>query len=144
MTGGWFSPGTQVSSTNKTDRHDIAEILLKVALNTINLKPRPNHVITCENLTSLQCSSCKEYFQGNPVNNHQCYRQMTLEKEYCLDPSTQNDCNQNPGPLMQGRTVFYAVHPRYLNVDIRITIDVLKGGNYFGVTIEHLGVGVVL
>jgi hypothetical protein len=29
--------GTPVSSTNKTDRHDIAEILLKVALNTINL-----------------------------------------------------------------------------------------------------------
>jgi hypothetical protein len=27
--------GTPVSSTNKTDRHDIAEILLKVALNTI-------------------------------------------------------------------------------------------------------------
>jgi hypothetical protein len=27
---------TPVSSTNKTDRHDIAEILLKVALNTIN------------------------------------------------------------------------------------------------------------
>ena len=26
-----------VSSTNKTDRHDITEILLKVALNTINL-----------------------------------------------------------------------------------------------------------
>jgi len=33
-----FSPGTPVSSTNKTDRHDIAEILLKVALNTINLR----------------------------------------------------------------------------------------------------------
>jgi hypothetical protein len=31
-----FSPGTLVSSTNKTDRHDIAEILLKVALNIIN------------------------------------------------------------------------------------------------------------
>ena len=29
------SPGTPVSSTNKTDRHDINEILLKVALNTI-------------------------------------------------------------------------------------------------------------
>ena len=27
----------RVSSTNKTDRHDIAEILLKVALNTITL-----------------------------------------------------------------------------------------------------------
>jgi hypothetical protein len=29
-------PGTPVSSINKIDRHDIAEILLKVALNTIN------------------------------------------------------------------------------------------------------------
>jgi hypothetical protein len=27
----WFSPGTPASSTNKTGRHDIAEILLKVA-----------------------------------------------------------------------------------------------------------------
>jgi hypothetical protein len=31
-----FSPGTPASSTTKTDRHDIAEILLKVALNTKN------------------------------------------------------------------------------------------------------------
>jgi hypothetical protein len=31
----WFSPGTPVFSTNKTDRHDITEILLKVASNTI-------------------------------------------------------------------------------------------------------------
>ena len=35
-TGRWFSQGTPVSSTNNTDRHDITEILLKVALNTIN------------------------------------------------------------------------------------------------------------
>jgi hypothetical protein len=34
-TGQWFSPGSPVSSTNKTDRYDITEILLKVALNTI-------------------------------------------------------------------------------------------------------------
>ena len=31
-----FSPGTPVSSTTKTGRHDIAEILLKMALNTKN------------------------------------------------------------------------------------------------------------
>jgi hypothetical protein len=30
------SPGTLASSTTKTGRHDIAEILLKVALNTKN------------------------------------------------------------------------------------------------------------
>jgi len=35
-TGLWCSPGTPVPSTNKTDRHDITEILLNVALNTIN------------------------------------------------------------------------------------------------------------
>jgi len=34
-TGRWNSPGPPVSSTNTTDRHDITEILLKVALNTI-------------------------------------------------------------------------------------------------------------
>ena len=38
-TGWWLSLGTSVSSTNKTDRHDIVEILLKVALNTIPLTP---------------------------------------------------------------------------------------------------------
>jgi hypothetical protein len=32
----WFSPGTLASSTTKAGRHDIAEILLKVALNTKN------------------------------------------------------------------------------------------------------------
>jgi hypothetical protein len=34
-TGKWFSLCTPVSSTNITDRHDIGEILLKVALSTI-------------------------------------------------------------------------------------------------------------
>jgi hypothetical protein len=30
--GRWYSPGTPASSTTKTGRHDIAEILLKVVL----------------------------------------------------------------------------------------------------------------
>ena len=41
--GQWFSLGTSVSSTNKTDRQDISEILLKVALNTIN-QTKPNYI----------------------------------------------------------------------------------------------------
>ena len=36
MAGQWFSPGTLVTSNNKTDCHDITEVVLKVALNTIN------------------------------------------------------------------------------------------------------------
>jgi hypothetical protein len=34
--GRWFSSGTAASTITKTGRHDIAEILLKVALSTIN------------------------------------------------------------------------------------------------------------
>jgi hypothetical protein len=36
VTGWWFSPGTSVSSINKTDHHDITEIWLEVALSIIN------------------------------------------------------------------------------------------------------------
>ena len=42
VAGQWFSLGTPVSSTNKTDCHDITEIFLKVALNTI-IPPLPLH-----------------------------------------------------------------------------------------------------
>jgi hypothetical protein len=34
--GRWFSPGTPASSMTKTGQHDIAEILLKVVINTKN------------------------------------------------------------------------------------------------------------
>jgi len=40
--GRWFSLGTPVSSTTKTGRHDVAEILLKVAL-----KHKQNKKIFC-------------------------------------------------------------------------------------------------
>ena len=39
-----FPSDTQTSSTTKTGRHDIAEILLKVVLNTIN-QIKSNHLI---------------------------------------------------------------------------------------------------
>ena len=52
--GRWFSPGTPASSTTKTGRHDIAEILqeilLKVALNT-KTKPKTNQIKWKRNTT---------------------------------------------------------------------------------------------
>jgi hypothetical protein len=39
----WFSLGTLVSSANKTDCHDITEILLKVTLNTIKPTNQPTY-----------------------------------------------------------------------------------------------------
>jgi len=42
MTGLWFSPCASVSSTNKTDRHDAAEIVLKAAVKTIKRRNKQN------------------------------------------------------------------------------------------------------
>ena len=56
---------------------------------------------------------------------------MTVDLEYCLDPVTQLHCNgllQPPSALLQGRTVFYGVQPKYMNVDIRIVVDISAGG----------------
>jgi hypothetical protein len=40
-TGQWFSPSTSVSSTNKIDRQDITDILLKLALTNNTPKHTP-------------------------------------------------------------------------------------------------------
>jgi hypothetical protein len=45
-----FFSGSPVSSTNKTDRHNINEILLKVALNTIKQQTSKNQ---CQPLVKL-------------------------------------------------------------------------------------------
>jgi hypothetical protein len=50
--GQWFSLGTPASSTTKTGRHDIAKILLKVALNTIN-QIKSLHVIATHHKKKL-------------------------------------------------------------------------------------------
>ena len=53
----WNKSGTLVSSTNKTDRRDITEILLKVALNTkiqIQIQcDKLQYLIANNNITSV-------------------------------------------------------------------------------------------
>ena len=51
VTGLWFSPGTLVSSTTKTDCNDITEILLKVSLSTIPLAQWQCRTLSCLMLT---------------------------------------------------------------------------------------------
>ena len=54
MVGAWFSPGTPASSTTKTGHHDIADILLKVALNTKNqIKSNQILIVANTNVDSL-------------------------------------------------------------------------------------------
>ena len=54
-----YSLGTAVFSTNKTDRHDVTEILLKVALNTIS---HQYHIICMQNMYDNQFH-CNIIFQ---------------------------------------------------------------------------------
>ena len=53
-TGRWFSQSIPASSTNKTNRHDITEIVLKVALNIITLtKPVGDGLTTFNKIPSM-------------------------------------------------------------------------------------------
>jgi hypothetical protein len=67
--GRWFSPVTPISSTNKTDRQEITEILLKEALHTITVTHLCTSVsnnikyyeaILSKNLKYFVLASCQE------------------------------------------------------------------------------------
>ena len=94
-----LSPGTLTSSTNKTDHHVITEILLKVALNTVNqTKALASNIKSCAYKDTFQCmygahkgsTDSSQYIpdtlrnivtswysQRHSVINH-CYRHITL------------------------------------------------------------------
>ena len=59
-TGRWFSAGPLVSSINKTDRHDIAEILLKVTLNTIKQTSEQTYPNNCQKICMMSIT-CQCY-----------------------------------------------------------------------------------
>jgi hypothetical protein len=66
--GRWFSPGTPASSTIKTGRHDIAEILLKVALNTKN---------QIKQLTKMHTNNRRNRDKFNTVSTHMHERSIS-------------------------------------------------------------------
>jgi hypothetical protein len=55
--GRWFSQGTLASSTTKTGRHDIAEILLKVTLNTKNQSINQHRMTNKNSIISYQSNN---------------------------------------------------------------------------------------
>lgn len=100
---------------------------------------RDNEWILCDCL--FQCSQCLDSFLGTPTQGHQCYRQMNIDTGLCFDPVTQKNCSPasaQPSALFTNRTVFFAVQPKYLNVDIRIILDVTKGGLWHWLSLLYL------
>ena len=61
--GRWFSPGTPASSTTKTGRHDIAEILLKVALK----HQKSNQIYSSNETNSGIIHICCPYIHVVPI-----------------------------------------------------------------------------
>jgi hypothetical protein len=61
----WFSPGTPASSTTKTGCHDIAEISLKVALNTKNQSLCPSVSFLINSCCNLNQTWQKWYLDGS-------------------------------------------------------------------------------
>ena len=77
----FFSSDTPVSSTNKTDRHDIIDILLKVALNTITITPL------------ITIFFYREALPGNWNEDFDSFQKMIILK--CLRPDKVTDAMQD-------------------------------------------------
>lgn len=72
-----------------------------------------------------QCAKCKESYQGHPKNGHQCFKHISIESRMCFnDAKPIDECERH---LEAGKTQFFLIQPRYMNVDIRIVIDVTVG-----------------
>jgi ABC-type oligopeptide transport system ATPase subunit len=97
MTYRWYSLGIPVSSTNKTDRHDITEILLKVALNTTkeNKNKDKNKQQTNNKQTTLPLMIC--YFKMKNKNTKPSSKVQS--KYYRVKLDTPNTCKINHSPV---------------------------------------------
>lgn len=92
--------------------------------NTCPAKYDKNNAFQC---WLSQCSKCRETYSGSPKNGHQCYKHITIDSRMCLDARPIEACRTETFPLNSGRTVFFVVQPRFMNVDIRITLDITQG-----------------
>jgi hypothetical protein len=69
MTGWWFSPGTLIFSTMKTDLQDTTEILLKVALREYDTVAREdNYFAEYRMLFLRRHSNERDIFRGSCID----------------------------------------------------------------------------
>ena len=78
-----------------------------------------------------QCARCEQYFLGDPRHGHHCYRAMMVNSDYCLDdehslPFQPDFCALHT-PIIPGQVAFFAVQPKFMNVHIRVNVDMMEG-----------------
>ena len=91
-TGWWFTPGTPVSSTNNTDRHDITEILLKGADKYHASNKQTSNRITVVRHASRLLHICYFIIQNYFLHTGRMYE--LISRYWNLDSPTQlcHDC----------------------------------------------------
>uniref|UniRef100_A0A1I8JM77 Laminin EGF-like domain-containing protein n=1 Tax=Macrostomum lignano TaxID=282301 RepID=A0A1I8JM77_9PLAT len=77
-----------------------------------------------------QCAVCADFYSGKPTDGRQCYHKMGVNNYFCLDyRHSQKACGvpDPPATLPTGRTLFFQVNPGFLNIDVRLFVDIIRG-----------------
>nr|XP_026689374.1 multiple epidermal growth factor-like domains protein 8 isoform X2 [Ciona intestinalis] len=78
-----------------------------------------------------QCDACQGGFKGNPINGGHCYRLVSINDEWCFDPTLLPGCATHDYnkklEMKAGSTILFALHPKFLNVDMRLIVEVSSG-----------------
>ena len=60
---------------------------------------------------------------GSPTDSRQCYRKISVMQEFFIGATYE----EKPELLPPQRAIFFAVYPKFTNVDIRMTVDIFQG-----------------
>ena len=98
MTGRWFSPDTPVSSTNKTDRPDIIDILLKVLYGNEDVKRESESLFTLlvQKSSKIQTETIKQFV----LMKFRSSRNIRLLRQYGKLSNDELPGNQLPEPIL--------------------------------------------
>jgi hypothetical protein len=98
VTGRWFSPNTPVSSTNKTDRPDIIDILLKVLYGNEDVKRESESLFTLlvQKSSKIQTETIKQFV----LMKFRSSRNIRLLREYGKLSNDELPGNQIPEPIL--------------------------------------------
>ena len=100
--GRWFSASPPTSPTTKTGRHDIAEILLKVALSNNHplIQLQNNIMYNIPSSVSSQCCSyyCIYLYNPDPVTRTTNYPDYRRNKYHCFSPRIDQTGNMESSP----------------------------------------------
>ena len=90
-----------------------------------------NSQCSADSCWKQQCARCEQYFLGDPRHGHHCYRAMMVNSDYCLDDDLslpfQPDFCALHTPILPGKVAFFAVQPKFMNVHIRVNVNMMEG-----------------